>query len=265
MCSQYGLAEVDRTQLYYEVAGTGDAVVFIHGLGADRRLWDAQFTSFAKHYRILRYDLRGHGKSAVPTSEQYTHADDLKALLNQLGIARAHLIGQSLGGEIALNFALTNPESVRSLVLVDSALGGYKWSEAWNTSWLPIFAAASTKGKAGVLDLVLKHPSLAFTMENPAVNPRLTQILSDYSCWHFLNADPVQHLEPPAVQRLDQITVPTLIIIGEHELPDFHAIAAKLEQIPGSTRVVVGCGHVVPMEASDQFNELVLEFLPRSG
>ena len=63
-----------------------------------------------------------------------------------------------------------------------------------------------------------------------------------------------------AVQRLDQIRAPTLIIVGEHELPDFHAIAAKLEQIPDSTRVVVRCGHVVPMEASDHFNELVLGF-----
>jgi 3-oxoadipate enol-lactonase len=266
MNNQSGLADVNGTQLYYEVAGTGDTVVFIHGLGADRRVWDAQFAVFAEHYRVLRYDVRGHGKSAVPTSERYSHADDLKALLNNFGIVRAHLIGQSMGGEIALNAALNYPECVRSLVLVDSALGGYQWSDEWNASWMPIFTAAITQGKAGILELVLKHPLLAFTMKNPAVNPLLTQIMSEYSAWHFLNADPVQHPEPPATQRLDQVRVPTLIIVGEHELPDFHAIAAKLKQILGSTCTVLeGYGHVVPMEAPNRFNELVLEFLPTSG
>lgn len=172
-----------------------------------------------------------------------------------------------MGGEIAINFALAYPERVQSLVLVDSALGGFQWSDKWNASWMPVFAAASTKGKDGALELALRHPLLATAMENPAVAPRLTQILSEYSAWHFLNADPVQHPEPPAAQRLDQIRVPTLIMVGEHDLPDFHAIAAIAQQhIPNATRLDVGgVGHVVPMEAPDRLNEMVMTFLANNG
>jgi pimeloyl-ACP methyl ester carboxylesterase len=262
MDSQRGLADVIGTRLYHEVAGTGTDVVFVHGLGADLRIWDAQFEVFTEQYHVLRYDVRGHGKSTVPTNEPYAHADDLKALLNFCGMNRAHIIGQSMGGEIALNFALAYPESALSLVLVDSALGGYQWSQEWNASWMPIFTAAAAKDKAGILELVLKHPLLAFTMENLDVKGRLTQILSEYSAWHFLNADPVQQPEPLAAQRLGQIKTPTLIIVGEYELPDYHTIAAKLEEIPGSAKVELsGYGHVIPMEAPDRFNDIVLNFL----
>jgi pimeloyl-ACP methyl ester carboxylesterase len=261
--SQQGLAEVNRTRLHNEVAGTGEPVVLIHGLGSDLRVWDAQFPVFAQHNRVLRYDIRGHGKSALPTSEPYAHADDLKALLDHCDMSRAHVIGQSIGGEIAINFALAYPERVQSLVLVDSTISGFQWSDDWNASWLPVFAAASTKGKEGILELALRHPLFASAMENPAVAPRLTQILSEYSAWHFLNADPVQHPERPAIQRLDQIRMPTLIIVGEHDLPDFHAIAAILQQhIPIATRLdVAGVGHVVPMEAPERLNEMTLGFL----
>lgn len=87
--------------------------------------------------------------------------------------------------------------------------------------------------------------------------------MSEYSAWHFVNADPVRHPEPPATQQLDQIRVPTLITVGEHDLPDFHAIAAILQQhIPNTTRLEVkNVGHVVPMEAPERLNEIVAGFL----
>jgi 3-oxoadipate enol-lactonase len=261
--SQQSIANVNQIQLHYEIAGTGDAVVLIHGFGGDLRIWDAQFPVLAQHYRVLRYDIRGHGKSAPPTSEPYAHADDLKALLDHCEISRAHVIGLSMGGEIAINFALAYPERVESLVLVGSSLGGFQWSDEWNASWVPIFTAASTSGKNAVLELVLRHPLIAAAMETPEVAPKLTQILSEYSAWHFLNADPVQHPEPPAVQRLNEIGMPTLIVIGEHDLPDLHAIAELLQQhIPNVTKLdVEGVGHVVSMEAPERLNEIVLSFL----
>lgn len=259
---QQGVAEVNQTQLHYQVAGTGEPVVFIHGLGSDLRVWDAQFPFFAQHYRAVRYDIRGHGKSALPAREPYAHADDLKALLDFCDISRAHVIGHSMGGEIAINFTLAYPERVQSLVLVDSALGGFKWSDEYAASWTPVLAAAN-QGKSGILEHVLKHPLLAAAMENPEVAPRLTHIMSEYSAWHFLNADPVQHPEPLTAQRLGQITAPTLVLVGEHDLPDFHAIAAILQQhIPNATRLDVGdVGHVVPMEAPERLNEIVAGFL----
>lgn len=259
---QEGVAVVNQTQLHYQVAGTGDAAVFIHGYGSNLRIWDAQFPFFAQHYRALRYDVRGHGQSALPACEPYAHADDIKALMDFCGISRVHIIRHSMGGQIAINFALAYPECVQSLVLVDSAPSGFQWSDGYAASWKPVLEAAS-KGKERILELVLKHPILATAMGNPEVVPRLTRIMSEYSAWHFLNADPVQHPEPPAAQRLDQITVPTLVLVGEHDLSDFNAIAAILHQhIPNATRLVVeNVGHVVPMEAPERLNEIVPVFL----
>ena len=91
-----GLAEVNSTQLYYEVAGTGTPIVLIHGHGGDRRHWDDQFEAFAKNHKVIRYDVRGFGKSAKPVLEQsYSNHDDLKALLQHLGISKAHICGFS--------------------------------------------------------------------------------------------------------------------------------------------------------------------------
>src|SRR5689334_19941744 len=114
-----GTAEVNHTRLYYEVAGSGPPLVLIHGFDLDTRMWDDQFEVFAQHYRVVRYDVRGFGKSARPT-EPYAHEEDLKALLDYLGIAQAHIVGMSMGGGIAIDFTLTYPEMTRTLILVDS-------------------------------------------------------------------------------------------------------------------------------------------------
>jgi pimeloyl-ACP methyl ester carboxylesterase len=126
---QTGFAELNGTRLYYEVAGSGAALAFVHGFSLDTRMWDDQFEAFAERYRVVRYDARGFGKSALPGSEKYMHAADLKALLEQLGIDRASVVGLSMGGGIAIDFALTYPEATRALVLVDSTLGGFRSGE----------------------------------------------------------------------------------------------------------------------------------------
>src|SRR5262245_45001564 len=91
--------------VYYEAAGHGGTVVFLHGGQMDRRMWDEQFELFAKTHRVVRYDLRGFGKSPAPL-EPYSHVEDLRALLDHLKIRRATLVGLSLGAAIAVDFAL---------------------------------------------------------------------------------------------------------------------------------------------------------------
>src|SRR3972149_4535268 len=117
---------------YYEEQGSGPAVLLIHGHAADPRPWERQAPGLARAgYRALCYDVRGHGRSSIPLTG-YTWEDysaDLKALLDQLAVASAHLVGLSMGGGIALQFALEHPRRVLSLVLVDSALPGFGYSE----------------------------------------------------------------------------------------------------------------------------------------
>ena len=127
MKTQTGFVDANGARLYFELAGSGHPLVLIHGNTLDTRMWDDQFEVFAQHYQVLRYDLRGFGKSSVPTREPYTHATDLRALTTHFGFDHAHIIGFSLGGEIAIDFALTYPEATDALVAIDSALSGYQW------------------------------------------------------------------------------------------------------------------------------------------
>lgn len=255
--------EVNGARLYYEMAGTGQPLVLIHGFSLDHRMWDGQFERFAQTYQVIRYDLRGFGRSTLPDGRPYSHAGDLKALLDHLGITRAHLAGLSLGGWVATNFALAYPETTQALVLVDAVLLGLDWSEEYLAATNPIWEAAAKEGVEAALELWLQTPLMAPAIARPDVGPRLRQIVADYSGWHFVNTDPGQTL-PNVLERLQTITAPTLVIVGEHDMSDFQRIADTLLQIPNARKVVLaGSGHMANMEAPERFNEIVLEFLKK--
>lgn len=259
---QSGIAEVNGTRLYYEVAGDGHPLVLIHGFSLDTRMWDDQFEVFARDYKVVRYDIRGYGKSAVPGKDGYYHADDLKALLVHLGIDRAHILGLSLGGAIALEFALAYPGMTHTLILVDSVLWGHNWSEESSKRDGALWAVGNVEGARS---LWLAHPLFAPAMQNSSVAPRLTQIVTDYSGWSWVNNDPGLLPDPVAAHRLSEIGAPTLIIMGEHDLPDYHAIADTLqEQIPNARTVILpAVGHMSNMEDPEGFNQAVLSFLTK--
>jgi pimeloyl-ACP methyl ester carboxylesterase len=257
-----GFAEVNDTRLFYEILGEGHPLVLVHGFTASTKMWDDQFEAFAKRFKVMRYDMRGFGESALPVAgKEYSHVEDLKALLNQLGIAHAYLVGSSMGGRVALDFALEHPEVTEALVLVDSSLGGF---QDWSKDDIDWDRVAKEEGAEAVKDLMTKIPSfIKLVREKPNVAVRRKQILSDYSGWHFVNTDPCRSLDPPAIERLQEIRIPTLIIVGENDLPDFHKIADILnKKIQNSKRITMkGAGHVPNMEAPREFNEAVSSFL----
>ena len=262
MDEQQGIAEVNGTGLYYEIAGSGHPLVLIHGFALDTRMWDEQFEAFAQHYRVVRYDMRGYGKSVPPTDESYSQTDDLKALLEHLRIDRAHVFGQSRGGAVAIDFALAHPEATGALVLVDPVLAGHSWSQEAARTDGAVWETAAESGVEADKARWLAHPLFAPAQEKPEVAARLGRIVSDYSGWHLINTDPVRYPDPPAAQRLHEISAPTLIVVGERDLPDFHVIADTLQQIPNARKVVLpGVGHMCNMENPSRFNEIVLDFL----
>ncbi|MCW5850589.1 MAG: alpha/beta hydrolase [Anaerolineae bacterium] len=256
-------AAVNGTRLYYEVSGSGQPLVLIHGFTLDLRMWDDQFAALARTFQVIRYDMRGFGQSAMPTSESYTHADDLKALLGHLRVDQAHLVGLSKGGAIALDFTLAYPQRVKKLVLIDSVLGGYSWSPEATARQQLIWQAASQGGIAAAKAAWLAHPYFVPIRRQPAVAARLAHIVADYSGWHFVNRDTEHGLTPPASQRLRDIHVPTLVIVGEEDLPDVGRIADLLhQQVPNVQKVVVpAVGHMANMEAPDLVNTALLQFL----
>jgi pimeloyl-ACP methyl ester carboxylesterase len=264
LTAQQGYAAVEGTSLYYEVSGTGPAVVLLHGRGADHRMWADQVPLLARRYRVVNYDMRAFGKSPAGESS-YAHADDLAALLDYLGIDRAVPVGVSLGGGAAVNFAILYPQRVRGLVAVDSSLGGFGWSREFNAWMEAVQRTAVESGVEAAKSMYVDSLMFAGLASRPGASERLREIMKDYSGWHWVHEDRGRPLKPPAIERLGSIGVPTLVVVGELDAPDFHAIASILErEIPGARKVVLsGVGHVPNMEAPERFNDLLLEFLDR--
>jgi 3-oxoadipate enol-lactonase len=260
---QMGIMEAGDARLYCETAGEGRPLVFIHGYGMDARAWESQFYSFLPQHRVVRYDLRGYGRSSLPTKNAYSHSADLLALLDRLGIEKASLVGQSMGGWIATNFALNYPERTQSLVLVDSALYGYRWSHEWRRLWEAIHEKADVAGARAANQMWLEHPLFAPAREQPAVAARLSAMIAGYSGWHWVLSDVHTPVQPPDIERLEELQAPTLVLTGRRDLPDFQSIAAILsERLPHASRVrLSGVGHLSNMEAPVAFNHALTRFL----
>ncbi len=249
------MADVNRAKLAYEMLGDGEPLVMLHGFTLDMRMWEDQFKPFAERFRVIRYDLRGFGKSSTPDGMPYVHAGDLAALLDHLGFERAHVMGLSMGGAIALDFACLYPSRLIDLILVDPAMGGYPWTTSLDYK----------KGAATVDDIRqnwLSHPLFAPALQQPGVAARLTQIVNDYSGWHWQNSDTDQFPPPTVFERLETIHARTLAVVGEWDLLDFQGIAEVIaERIPGAQKVVIaGAGHMANMEQPDAVNRVMMDF-----
>jgi pimeloyl-ACP methyl ester carboxylesterase/creatinine amidohydrolase/Fe(II)-dependent formamide hydrolase-like protein len=266
--SGHGFAPVNGTRLFYEVKGTGPAVVLIHGGQLDCRMWDDQFAAFSRDFRVIRYDVRGYGGSSQPDM-LYSDADDLAGLLDYLGIDKAHIVGLSLGGRIAIDLAVTHPARVRSLTLAGPGLSGYEPPGGTETDlrmW-NIIKAARDEGPEKATALWLSDPFMAPAMEQARLAPGLRRIARENAhCW-LGNPLLQRPSKPPAAARLGEIQIPTLLVIGDRDVPQIKATAETLEKgIKGSTKVMVaGAGHMVNMEKPAAFNEAVLSFLRRQS
>lgn len=261
-----GFVEVEGGRLFYEEAGSGPAVVFVHPGLWDRRTWDDQFPVFAQRFRAVRYDVRGYGRSSKPERE-YSSVEDLLALLRQLGIERAALIGCSMGGGIAIDFALEHPEMVDVLVPVASALSGEEETDEDRERWEPVFAQIMEAAGAGdndrAVDLLMEIWAPLGT--DDGAGQRIRQIALE-NPWAITDEGTLARpIDPPAVQRLAEIRVPTLIVLGAQDLEDVNKTWNRYgPQLPASRTVLIeGADHVVNMRQPEQFNRLVLAFLGR--
>ncbi len=269
---EVGTAPVNGTQLYYETLGEGPPLVLIHGGYMDRRMWDDQFYAFAERYRVIRYDVRGFGKSELPPIP-YADRQDLYALLSSLGVEKTYLLGLSLGGMIAIDFTLEHPEMVDALILVGSPVPGFPLEllytqeqlEQLRSRWAAFAQASKERNRPAMVDALMQDPTLVPSPNYPAARERVRNNLSEYSFAWVLDPAPKQDLEPPAYERLTEIQVPTLIVMGAEDDPRLFKDADKLERdIVGASRVTIAETHHMPnMEKPEEFNALILKFLGR--
>jgi len=261
MPSKTGIAEVNRTSLFYEIMGEGHPIILIHGGLLDSRMWDGQFNKFANNYRVIRYDIRGHGRSALPKGK-YSHVKDLESLFKFLNIESAHIIGLSLGGTIAIDFALEHPEKVSSLILVSSTPMGFRIdNQELTKKTLAIYEAANNHRIHEAVEMWLNHP--VFVTIKSRLRRKVQQMLTENLKSWVLPKDNMTWASPPAAERLSQIKTSTLIIVGGQDVPDIKAAAGLLENGIGIAikMVIADAGHHINIEKPRQFNSIVLDFL----
>jgi len=257
-----GYLKIGECQLYFDIEGSGHPLVFIHGGNMDRRMWDEQFFLFGEYFQVIRYDVRGFGKS-TPSKEPYLPGEDLYLLLSHLNILRTHIVGLSLGGTIAIEFAISHPEMVEKLVLVGSGVGGYQFAEEGIKRQMEIMKVAQEKGAKKAVELWLQDPMMASAMENPYIAAKIRQLCLENLYAYSPDFAPLKSIKPQAMHRLKEIQASTLVIVGERDDPEILAIADILErEIPKVKRLdISGVGHIVNMEKPREFNKIVWDFL----
>ena len=247
--------------LHVEVCGKGPAVVLIHGGNTDRRMWNDEFASWSKLYQVIRYDVRGFGRSTRP-SESYQSHEDLLTVLDSLHVRKASIVGLSLGGRIALDFAITHPDRVTALVLAGPGLSGFPWTRDDDSSWAAIGAAIKRGDSVAAAEHWLETPYMKPGMAQPKLRSWLRQLAVENSR-SWVNGGREKELDPPAYDRLREVRVPTLVVVGSRDIPDIHRIVAKIAaDVSGARRVTIdGAGHMVNLERPAEFDRVVRAFL----
>jgi pimeloyl-ACP methyl ester carboxylesterase len=231
-------------------------------LALDTRMWDDQVPALIDIATVIRYDVRGFGRSSRDEVTEYTHADDLWRLLDHLGHERAVLVGLSMGGRIVLEAALAAPQRVISLVLLDAVLDGIPWDPDSEQGMAAIEVAFEEGGLAAAKAAWLAHGFFGPAREKPEVAARLDRMTADYFGLTWTGHDP-HGPHPDTLALLETLPMSTAVIVGELDVPCFQEMAQVLTaRIPRAYRCVVpDAGHLVNMEAPDVVNEILREIV----
>ena len=264
--STTGFADIGGAQIYYEVAGVGHPLLLVHAGVADSRMWDEQWEPFARRYRAIRYDIPGFGQSRFPDGPYAAH-EDITGLLRSLDVEKAHIVGVSWGGCIALDFALLHPEMVSALVLVCPSVSGEDRSEAVRRFGAEEEALLERGDLAAAAELNVRMwvdgPRRSPEQVDQSVRNRVREMQHHaFTIPTPEGLEPID-IEPPAIERLAEVRVPTLVIVGDHDIDEKLAIVDRLAaEIPGARKIVFSdAAHMLTMEQPAEFNHVVLDFL----
>jgi 3-oxoadipate enol-lactonase len=264
--SRSGSFDLPDGSLYYEVAGEGPVVTLIHEGLWDSRTWDPQMPALlGAGYSVVRYDVRGYGRSSRLTGEPYSHVRDLAALLDFLDVPLTILVGCSMGGAIAIDFTLEHPDRVAALVPVASGLSGFEALEEeedwWESVQGPIDEAIAAGDLERAQDLRLEIWAPLGTADEAGALIR--QIAFDNIHELTMDESAEEELDPPAAHRLGEIDVPTLVMIAEHDPPYMRRTGDLIARgILGARKMTIeGADHVVHLRRPAEFNAALLAFL----
>lgn len=252
--------ETDEKKIYYELTGEGTPVVLVHGVALDSRIWGDLPQFLAGKNKVLTYDLRGHGRSFAPESG-YSYRDlvaDLSELLSALELPKVTLIGHSLGGAVAIKFALRHPGKVEKLVLAAPHVVGYTDYKGWPN----VFRTAR------MIDVDQAKISwetfrLFSKLENGSPKKQLfLDCLRDFPGTIWTDPQAGRYVEESDLKIIDKLATPTLLLCGRDDL-DFLPVAKLINaQLPqGSLFEIPDCGHMIHLEKPEIFRRELAAFL----
>lgn len=256
---------LNGARINYERAGAGLPVIFLHAGLADSRMWAAQADEFARDFDVIRPDTRGFGRSEMP-SGRWSAESDLLALIDALDLKPAHLVGCSMGGGIAIHFALLHPERISRLVLVGAAVSG----TSPDPEDMKLYAKAAAARKARDYE-ALNDAMLELFLDGPHRRPgyvarpirELVHEMNERAMRVDLETAPPDELVPAAAPRLGEISAPTLVVVGDVDVRSVLKNSDLLASgIPNARKAVIqDAAHLPNMEHPEEFNRIVKEFL----
>ena len=258
----------DDVEIFFRDEGEGRPVLLLHGHTLDHRVFDTLAGRLREAgFRVVRPDLRGHGRSTRPPKGYHWsfHRRDAEAVLEAAGIGRADVVGFSLGGGVALELAIENPETVGNLVLLSPVMPDRPFEPVFMENLKEVARTARTEGiRAAMEGPWLQSPLFEVSLAKPGVLEKLSEIVRDFPGADYL-AEARDRVERTwtVPERLGEIRARTLVVSGEREMPGFLAFAREAsEKIPGARlEIIPDCGHLLPLEAGDRVAELILEHL----
>jgi 3-oxoadipate enol-lactonase len=251
-------------EYFYEEKGSGSPVVFGHSLLFDRHMWDHQVEALSSRYRCIAYDFLGHGGSSLGEGEYSLEdeAENLHALMDQWGASPAHLVGLSMGGMVDMRLALTHPEDVRSLVLLDTS------AEEEVTERRPQYEAlapaARARGPESVVDAVVPYffsPGFMQSKAEPVAAFRQQFIDSNFDGIELATMAVTRRTS--VLDRIPQIKAPTLVIVGSEDIATMPDKARRIAEAIAGARLetIAGSGHMTPAEQPERISQLLSTFL----
>jgi pimeloyl-ACP methyl ester carboxylesterase len=245
--------------LHYEVYGSGDPIVFHHSGGADLRVWSLVEPLLRQKYRTVLFDGRGAGKSPSPVKPT-DYVQDLLELFRHLKLERAALVGHSMGGQIATEFALLYPERISKLVLLAPSLSGFDFSADYAERMRKVSEAAPDVDQ--MVALALDFPSYRAVLSGPRKDLMVSMIRQHVMRTFEWSSFETVWPQPPAIERLGSLAVRTLLAIGDGDLPDLFRIAERFRQVPG-VRIaeIEGADHMAMLTHPETVARHIEQFL----
>ncbi|MFX1496368.1 MAG: alpha/beta fold hydrolase [Promethearchaeota archaeon] len=265
---QSGFANINNALIYYETAGNGKPFMMIHAGIADSRQWNNEFAQFSGLFRVIRYDMRGYGKSE-PVEGEFSHLQDLTTLIEYLHLENPLiLMGCSMGGSLAMDFTLMNPSKVKALIMVDAGPSGLDLDVPTPAK----FDEIEKSYNEGDLDLVAELETQIWFdgigRTSKQVNKKMRQLVYEMNRKGLAYdakklGKRLTDTKIPAAERLTELNLPVLIIIGAYDIPYILAAAEYMvDKIPSAQKVVIqDAAHLPNLDHSREFQQVVAKFL----